>query len=270
MQNLSTNSYPIYVVDAFTNKLFGGNPAAVCPLKKWLPTSVMQQLAAENNLSETAFFVERSDGNFDIRWFTPEVEIDLAGHPTLATAFVIFQYLNYTKSVIEFHSQSGILLVEKKDHLLEMNFPARMPETCAIPENLLNGFNIKPKAVLRSRDYFLVYENEEQIQQLTADFNYLNQVETLGIIVTAKGNSVDFVSRFYVPNSVIGEDPVTGSAHATLIPYWATQLQKNNLTAKQLSKRGGDLWCGFTGDRVTIAGECILYSTGNYFLADGY
>jgi len=268
MQNLNTHSYPIYVVDAFTNTLFGGNPAAVCPLETWLPTSVMQQLAAENNLSETAFFVPRNDCNFDIRWFTPEVEIDLAGHPTLATAFVIFNYLNYSKSIIEFHSQSGVLLVEKKEHLLEMNFPARMPVACSVPENLLKGFSIQPKEVLRSRDYFLVYENEAQINELKADFTFLNQVETLGIIVTAKGDTVDFVSRFFVPNSVIGEDPVTGSAHATLIPYWATQLQKNSLTAVQLSQRKGHLWCGFMGDRVTIAGECVLYSKGEYFLVE--
>jgi PhzF family phenazine biosynthesis protein len=266
MQNLNTISYPIYVVDAFTNTLFGGNPAAVCPLETWLPTSVMQQLAAENNLSETAFFVPRTDGNFDIRWFTPEVEIDLAGHPTLATAFVIFNYLSYLKPIIEFHSQSGILLVEQKEHLFEMNFPARMPLNCTVPENLLKGFSIEPKTILKSRDYFLVYENEAQITELKADFTFLNQVETLGIIVTAQGDTVDFVSRFFVPNSVIGEDPVTGSAHATLIPYWATQLQKNSLTAVQLSQRKGHLWCGFMGDRVTIAGECVLYSKGEYFL----
>lgn len=266
MQNHNHQSLPIYVVDAFTNKLFGGNPAAVCPLEKWLPTSVMQQLAAENNLSETAFFVPREDGDFDIRWFTPEVEIDLAGHPTLATAFIIFSQLNYNSNIIQFHSQSGVLIVEKKDEIMMMNFPARMPIECAIPNNLIEGFNIQPTQILKSRDYFLVYENEEQINNLVANFSALNKVDTLGIIVTAKGNEVDFVSRFFVPNSVIGEDPVTGSAHATLIPYWATELQKTELKAMQLSKRKGTLWCSHKGDRVTIAGECVLYSKGNYYL----
>lgn len=265
MQNSNTISLPIYVVDAFTNTLFGGNPAAVCPLDTWLSTETMQQLAAENNLSETAFFVQRSDGDFDIRWFTPELEIDLAGHPTLATAFVIFNELGYTNSIINFHCQSGKLVVEKKGDLMEMNFPARMPVACEVPENLLKGFNIHPKEVLRSRDYFLVYETEEDVKNAVADFTLLNQVETLGIIITAKGNEADFVSRFFVPNSVIGEDPVTGSAHATLIPYWANKLQKNELKAVQLSKRKGDLWCGFHGERVTIAGTCVLYSKGTYF-----
>jgi PhzF family phenazine biosynthesis protein len=267
MQNPSVNALPIYVVDAFTNHLFGGNPAAVCPLQNWLSTELMQQFAAENNLSETAFFIQRTDGDFDIRWFTPEVEIDLAGHPTLATAFIIFNYLNYNKNIIHFHCLSGKLVVEKKGDLLEMNFPARMPIACAIPENLIEGFNIKPKEVLRSRDYVLVYETQAEVEQIIADFNYLNKVETLGIIVTAKGNDVDFVSRFFVPNSVIGEDPVTGSAHATLIPYWSNQLQKNELKAIQISKRKGNLWCGFHGARVTIAGECVLYSKGEYFVA---
>lgn len=266
MQNHNQQSLPIYVVDAFTNKLFGGNPAAVCPLEKWLPTSVMQQLSAENNLSETAFFVQREDGSFDIRWFTPEVEIDLAGHPTLATAFVIFTQLNHSSTTIQFHSQSGVLIVENKGSIFEMNFPARMPIECSIPNNLIEGFNIKPTKVLKSRDYFLVYEDEQQIKDLVPNFHLLNQVNTLGIIATAKGTEVDFVSRFFVPNSVIGEDPVTGSAHATLIPYWATALKKRELKATQLSKRKGTLWCRHKEDRVTIAGECVLYSKGNYYL----
>lgn len=266
MQNHYNKPLPIYVVDAFTTHLFGGNPAAVCPLQEWLPTEMMQQLAAENNLSETAFFVPRTDGAFDIRWFTPELEIDLAGHPTLATSFVIFNELNYTNSSITFHCKSGELTVQKKDDLLEMNFPARMPEACTIPEHLLEGFSIAPKKVLRSRDYFLVYETQEEIEQLEANFFYLNKVETLGIIVTAKGNEADFVSRFFVPNSVIGEDPVTGSAHATLIPYWAVELNKQKLKAVQLSKRRGDVWCEHLGSRVTIAGNCVLYSKGEYFV----
>lgn len=258
--------YPIYTVDAFTDHVFGGNPAAVCPLETWLPTETMQQLANENNLSETAFFVRREDGGFDIRWFTPELEIDLAGHPTLATAYVIFNELGYTHDTIRFHSRSGELTVVNKIGLLEMNFPARMPTECPVPEELLKGFNIAPAKVLRSRDYFLVYDSEDDVQNAIPDFTQLNKLDTLGIIITAKGNTTDFVSRFFVPNSVIGEDPVTGSAHATLIPYWANQLSKTSLTALQLSKRKGHLWCGMLGDRVTIAGKAVLYMKGEFFL----
>jgi PhzF family phenazine biosynthesis protein len=258
--------YPIYTVDAFTDHVFGGNPAAVCPLKEWLPTETMQQLASENNLSETAFFVQKEDGSYDIRWFTPELEIDLAGHPTLATAFVIFNELGHSSDTISFHCKSGKLTVIKKGDLLEMNFPARMPVACTPPDDLLKGFSIAPQKVLRSRDYFLVYNTQEEVEKVIADFTYLNKVETLGFIITAKGNEVDFVSRFFVPNSVIGEDPVTGSAHATLIPYWAQELGKTEMTAVQLSKRKGDLWCGFHGERVTISGKAVLYMKGEYFL----
>lgn len=257
---------PIYTVDAFTDHLFGGNPAAVCPLTEWLPTHTMQQLANENNLSETAFFVQETDGSFTIRWFTPELEIDLAGHPTLATAYVIFNELAFQSDVIKFHCKSGMLTVKRNNQLLEMNFPSRMPEPCEVPDLLLKGLNIAPTKVLRSRDYFLVYDSEEAVKQLTVDFSYLNQVETLGFIATAKGNEADFVSRFFVPNSVIGEDPVTGSAHATLIPYWSRELNKTELKAVQLSARRGHLWCGFQGDRVTIAGHAVLYMKGTYYL----
>lgn len=258
--------YPIYTVDAFTNTLFGGNPAACCPLDHFLPTDTMQRLANENNLSETAFFVKRTDGAFDLRWFTPEVEMDLAGHPTLATAFVIFSILGHDSDTIEFHTRSGVLTVVKKDDWLEMNFPARMPVATEAPAALLKGFNIAPQQVLKSRDYFLVFENEEQIKQLTPDYQHLNQVDTLGIIVTAPGTNSDFVSRFFVPNSAIGEDPVTGSAHATLIPYWAKRLDKTSLSAIQLSKRKGHLQCASLGDRVTIAGQAVLYMKGEYFI----
>jgi PhzF family phenazine biosynthesis protein len=260
-------TYPIYTVDAFTDHVFGGNPAAVCPLTAWLPTATMQQLANENNLSETAFFVQRPDGDYDIRWFTPELEIDLAGHPTLATAYVLFHELGYSQDTIRFHSKSGLLTVTKNGDLMEMNFPARMPVACEIPAHLLEGFSIQPKQVLRSRDYFLIYESQEEIEKVIPDFVQLNQVETLGIIITAKGDTADFVSRFFVPNSVIGEDPVTGSAHATLIPYWAKTLDKTAMKAEQLSKRRGDLWCGIQGDRVTIAGKAVLYMKGAYQIA---
>ncbi len=258
--------YPIYTVDAFTEKVFGGNPAACCPLKEFLPIETMQQLANENNLSETAFFVKRADGTYDLRWFTPEVEMDLAGHPTLATAFVIFTILGHETDTIHFHTRSGLLTVVQKGEWLEMNFPARMPVSCEVPDELIKGFNITPQAVLKSRDYFLVYRNQEEIEKLVPDYTHLNKVDTLGIIVTAKGDRSDFVSRFFVPNSAIGEDPVTGSAHATLIPYWASQLGKNQLQAIQLSKRKGHLSCEYLGERVTIAGKAVLYMKGEYFV----
>jgi len=259
-------SYPIYTVDAFTDKVFGGNPAACCPLQEFLPIELMQKLANENNLSETAFFVKNGDGSYNLKWFTPEVEMDLAGHPTLATAFVIFNELGHESDTIQFHTNSGILTVIKKSNLFEMNFPARMPIACTAPDDLLKGFNIQPAQVLQSRDYFLVYNSQEEIENVVPNYNFLNKVDTLGIIITAIGNASDFVCRFLVPNSVIGEDPVTGSAHATLIPYWAKELNKTDMTSIQLSKRKGHLWCGSRGDRVTISGKAVLYMKGEYFL----
>jgi PhzF family phenazine biosynthesis protein len=259
-------SFTIYQVDAFTDHLFGGNPAAVCPLSEWLPTATMQQLANENNLSETAFFVQEGE-HFHIRWFTPEVEIDLAGHPTLATAFVIFNELNYEKDSIHFTYKGGNLFVHKKGDLLEMDFPSRMPKEHPHHEiALIEGINIQPVEVLKSRDFVLVYKTEEEVLKFKPDFEWLNKLNTLGIIVTAPGKVYDFVSRFFVPNSVIGEDPVTGSAHATLIPYWSKVLHKKELVAKQISKRGGILWCEDKGDRIKIAGKAVLYMKGEYFI----
>ncbi len=255
----------IFQVDAFTSKLFGGNPAAVCPLETWQSDETMQKLAAENNLSETAFFVKEGDG-YHLRWFTPEFEIDLCGHATLATAFVLFNYLNYTGKVIKFRTESGVLEVTKKDDLIELDFPSRVPQPCEAPEGLLKGLNIQPAKVLKSRDYFLVYEDEALIKQIIPDFKYLNQLDVVGIIVTAASSEVDFVSRFFVPNSVIGEDPVTGSAHCNLIPYWSKELNKTTLTAKQLSARGGELFCEDKGERVTMAGNAVLYLKGEYYL----
>ncbi|MEO7530783.1 MAG: PhzF family phenazine biosynthesis isomerase, partial [Sediminibacterium sp.] len=176
--------YPIYTVDAFTDHVFGGNPAAVCPLNEWLPAETMQQLANENNLSETAFFVKREDGSYDIRWFTPELEIDLAGHPTLATAHIIFNELGHDTATINFHCKSGQLTVVQNDGLLQMNFPSRMPVACSVPDELLKGVSTPPAKVLRSRDYFLVYDTQEEIENLVVDFTHLNKVETLGFIVT--------------------------------------------------------------------------------------
>lgn len=257
--------FTIFQVDAFTSRLFGGNPAAVCPLETWLEDETMQKLAAENNLSETAFFVKEED-SYHLRWFTPEFEIDLCGHATLASAFVLFNCLNYTQEVIRFTTKSGILEVRKKGDLIELNFPSRVPEECEAPNVLLKGFNLLPSKVLKSRDYFLVYENEALITQIVPDFKYLNQLDTIGVIVTAASKEIDFVSRFFVPNSVIGEDPVTGSAHCNLIPYWAKELNKTTLSAKQLSAREGELFCEYKGDRVTMAGNAVLYLKGEIYL----
>lgn len=256
---------PIYHVDAFTDQLFGGNPAAVCPLEEWLSDETMQKLAAENNLSETAFFVKENEGYY-IRWFTPEYEIDLCGHATLASAFVIFYFLQHPTDTIRFNCKSGLLEVKKKGELIELNFPSRVPIECEAPEDLLKGVHIAPSKVLKSRDYFLVYESETHVRSIVPDFSHLNKVDTIGVIVTAKGDDVDFVSRFFVPNSVIGEDPVTGSSHCNLIPYWSEELNKTELTAKQLSARQGVLYCSLQGDRVTMAGNAILYMKGEYYL----
>lgn len=260
-----SKSFIIYQIDAFTSTLFGGNPAAVCPLETWLPDEKMQKLAAENNLSETAFFVKENE-DYHLRWFTPEFEIDLCGHATLATAFVLFNQLNYSSEAIKFHTKSGLLEVRKKGDLIELNFPSRMPQPCDAPENLLKGVSFPPSKVLKSRDYFLVYDDETVITQIVPDFTYLNQLDTVGVIVTAASEEVDFVSRFFVPNSVIGEDPVTGSAHCNLIPFWAKELNKTSLVAKQLSARQGELFCEDKGDRVTIAGNAVLYLKGEYYL----
>lgn len=257
----------IYQVDAFTNKLFGGNPAAVCPLQEWLDDELMQKLAAENNLSETAFFVPTGEDEFYIRWFTPEFEIDLCGHATLASAYVIFHELNYAGDTIKFQCKSGLLEVKHRGGLIELNFPSRPPQPInEIPEALLKGVNVAPTQVLKSRDYFLVYQSEEDVRNIVPDFKYLNQVDAIGVIVTAPGNDVDFVSRFFVPNSVIGEDPVTGSAHCNLIPYWSKRLDKTVLTAKQVSAREGTLYCEHLNDRVAMAGEAVLYLKGEYYL----
>ncbi|MFA6597055.1 MAG: PhzF family phenazine biosynthesis protein [Ignavibacteriaceae bacterium] len=252
---------PIYQVDAFTSKLFGGNPAAVCPLESWLEESVMQFIAAENNLAETAFFVKK-ENYYELRWFTPEAEVDLCGHATLASAFVIFNVLKSEREKITFQTQSGKLEVTKKNELLIMNFPSRKPVETEIPDGLIEALGKKPKEVLQSRDLLLVYETEEEILSLQPDFTLLKKIDCFGYIVTAKGDEVDFVSRFFAPKEGINEDPVTGSSHSTLIPFWAERLGKNELLAGQISKRGGELFCKLLGDRVEIAGNAVLYLTG--------
>lgn len=257
---------PIYQVDAFTDHIFGGNPAAVCPLKEWLTKNEMQTIAMENNLSETAFFVPKDD-YFEIRWFTPKVEINLAGHPTLATAWVIFNELNYTKEIIKFVSPlSGELLVEKKDDLITMDFPSDKPEPIEVPANLIEALGIEPTEVLNARDLLVVYENQSVIERIKPDFGILEKLDTFGIIVTAPSDNCDFVSRFFAPRAGINEDPVTGSAHTILIPYWAEKLKKDKLSAIQISERKGILDCEYHDNRVKIAGKAKLFMKGEIYI----
>jgi len=251
----------IYQVDAFTNNLFQGNPAAVCPLNEWLEDFLLQSIAAENNLSETAFFVYHKK-EFELRWFTPTIEVDLCGHATLATAHIIFNFFNTSLFSVSFKTVSGILTVKRQGSLLSMDFPARKAKSCAIPDALIQGLKVPPSEVLQSRDYLVVYNNEEQIKTIEPDFERLKELEITGIIITAPGNSADFVSRFFAPKLGIPEDPVTGSAHCTLVPYWSERLNKKKLHAFQLSKRGGELFCEDLGERIKIAGKAVTYLKG--------
>jgi PhzF family phenazine biosynthesis protein len=255
---------PIFQVDAFTDKVFGGNPAAVCPLKNWLPDEVLQRIALENSVAETAFFIPLNDG-FEIRWFTPEIEMDLCGHATLATAHVLAKHLGYSLPFINFQSKAGELVVTVENELLSLNFPSRKPEPSDIPQIILDAVLLKPEEVLKSRDYVLVFESEETIRRMKPDQGILNQIniDPGGIIVTAPGNEVDFVSRFFTPQASIFEDPVTGSAHCSLIPYWSERLGKESMLALQVSPRVGKLFCKNLGERVLISGEAVAYLEGS-------
>lgn len=256
---------PLYQVDAFTNRLFRGNPAAVCPLEEWLEDQQMQAIAAENNLAETAFLVSRDD-HYDLRWFTPVTEVDLCGHATLASAYMVFQSLNTSLTRVEFSTKSGMLTVEREDSLLSMNFPSRPASSCDISDDLVQALGAQPAEVLLSQNYLVVYESEEVIRSLRPDMSRLLTIDCFGFIVTARGNDVDFVSRFFAPKAGIPEDPVTGSAHCTLVPYWAEKLSKTKLHALQLSQREGELFCENLGDRVKISGHAVIYSEGFIYL----
>ena len=256
----------IYQVDAFADKLFGGNPAAVCPLDAWLPDDLLLNIAMENNLAETAYYVKEKEG-YRIRWFTPTVEVDLCGHATLATAAVLFTHEGYQGTQLTFNSRSGPLTVTKDGDFLTLNFPADTFSEVALFPELINPFNIKPiKAFKGKTDYMLIFENENQVRKLTPDFRKLGTISARGVITTAKGDQVDFVSRFFGPQSGIDEDPVTGSAHTTLIPYWAKVLGKTEMNAVQCSARGGKLKCKMKGDRVEIGGQAKLFLTGTIFI----
>ena len=252
---------PFHQIDAFATQVFAGNPAGVCLLDEWLPDNTMQSIAAENNLSETAFLVQRKD-LYDLRWFTPEVEIDLCGHATLASGHAIFEFRDRGARRVEFRSKNGRLSVERKEDLLFLDFPARKPVPCHVPEDLAAILGAAPTQVLASRDLMAVFDDENAVRTLNPDLERVTKLDTFALIVTAPGRNSDFVSRFFAPGAGIPEDPVTGSAHRTLIPYWAERLGKKELHAFQLSRRGGELFCRDRGERVSIGGRCVTYLSG--------
>ena len=257
----------IYQVDAFTSEIFSGNPAAVCPLNEWLPDHVMQSIAAENNLSETAFFT-RENSEFLIRWFTPTIEIDLCGHATLASAHVLYSELELKEENVEFHTKTGDLLkVTRDNEIISMDFPSHVSKQydCDLNE-IGEALGAKPIAFESATYGLAIFENERDILNLNPNFQAIKKLEHDGIIVTAPGDDVDFVSRFFGPKLGIPEDPVTGGAHCSLIPYWSKRLAKKNLIARQLSKRGGELYCAHRGDRVQIGGRAITYLRGELLI----
>jgi PhzF family phenazine biosynthesis protein len=255
---------PIFQIDAFTEKVFRGNPACVCPLERWPRDLLMQAIAAENNVPETAFFLGQN-GRYKLRWFTPLQEVDLCGHATLAAAWVVFNVMEKKSEHVTFTSKSGPLRVSRtRKDVYALDFPARPGERIDPPAELVGALGIEPKEVWAARDYMAVYETEEQVRALRPDIGRLRAMkdDKLGVIVTAPGEKSDFVSRFFAPKAGIPEDPVTGSAHCTLIPYWAERLGKDQLYALQVSRRQGELFCMPRGERVAIAGRCVLYMKG--------
>ncbi len=256
---------PFYQVDAFTSKVFRGNPAGVCPLSAWLPDEVMQSIAAENNLSETAFFVPEP-GGFALRWFTPVTEIDLCGHATLASAHVLFEHLGFVGETIRFSSQSGPLFVTREQGLITLDFPTWDPVPRDIPEALTLALGVRPVELYANRDFLALLPSPQHVLDLKPDLELLSTLDGLCIIVTAQGREYDFISRVFVPREGIPEDPVTGSAHCSLIPYWAARLGKKKLRAYQASSRGGELFCELRGERVAIAGQAALYLKGTIFI----
>jgi predicted PhzF superfamily epimerase YddE/YHI9 len=252
---------PYYHIDAFTSDLFGGNPAGVCTLQEWLPDRALQQIAAENRHSETAFTIPQG-ADYALRWFTPSLEVDLCGHATLAAAYVHFTYGGHAAPAIRFHSPSGLLTVAREGDRLVLDFPSRPGTPCSVPEALVRGLGQRPLEVLKQRDYLAVLPSQADVANLQPDVAALGELDVLGIIATALGDDVDFVSRFFAPRAGIAEDPVTGSSHCTLIPYWSRRLGKRTLHALQLSARGGELFCEDAGDRVRIGGRAVTYLRG--------
>lgn len=259
---------PIYQVDAFTEKVFGGNPAAVIPLEGWIEADLMQKIAMENNLSETAFIVKTDEG-YHIRWFTPGYEIDLCGHATLASAYVIKNFLEPPIQEINFTTEkAGPLRTLVKEGVYTLDFPSRMPVATEVPDGLLESLGVTAVVeVLRSRDYFVVLPNEEAVRNVEPDYMLMEKLDTVGVIVTAKGHEADAVSRCFYPGAGIPEDPVTGSAHCNIVPYWSAKLGKTRLQCHQLSARGGELDCELDGDRVLMSGKCVLFLEGHITIA---
>lgn len=262
---MTARKIPMYQVDAFASKVFSGNPAAICPLEQWLPDAQMQAIAAENNLAETAFFV-RSGKVYKLRWFTPAVEVDLCGHATLASAFVILNDINPGEPSVAFETKSGTLTVTRDGDLYSLDFPSRPPEQCEVYPGLIPALGGKPEQVLAARDYLAVYSSEEELRALKPDMQALMNIDRFAVIATAPGRESDFVSRFFAPAKGVPEDPVTGSAHCTLIPYWSKRLGKRQLHALQVSPRGGELWCEDRGERVSISGKAVRFFEGTIFL----
>jgi PhzF family phenazine biosynthesis protein len=263
---MSAQRIPMYQVDAFAGQVFSGNPAAICPLETWLPDAQMQAIAAENNLSETAFFV-RNGAGYKLRWFTPLVEVDLCGHATLASAFVILNDLAPGERSVSFDTKSGVLTVTRDGDLYSLDFPARPPEPCNnVYAGLIPALGGQPETVLAAEDYLVVYGSEDELRALRPDMSALMNIDRFAVIATAPGREADFVSRFFAPAKGVPEDPVTGRAHCTLIPYWSNRLGKQKLHAYQVSARGGELWCQDRGARVTISGKAARFFEGMIFL----
>lgn len=259
---------PYFEVAAFTENPFGGNPAGVCALPYWLEDATLQNIAAENKLAETAFFVAAGSG-CELRWFTPEMEIELCGHATLASAFVLFFELGFGGNLVRFHSRaSGILTVTRDEENLTLDFPSRPAASCPVPDTLVRGLGRQPVELLRARDYLAVFASESEVRSLQPDFSLLKTQEAFGVIATAPGSDCDFVSRFFVPKAGVAEDPVTGSSHCTLVPYWSQRLNQTTLFARQVSRRGGELFCRQAGERVLIGGKAVLYLRGEIELKE--
>ena len=254
---------PIYQIDAFASALFRGNPAAVCPLEAWLPDATLQAIAAENNLAETAFYLPAGSGRYRIRWFTPEVEVDLCGHATVATAAAILEIRKETDARrLVFDSRGGELAVDFEDGMYYLDFPSRPPNRIALPAGLSEALGAKPVEVRASRDWVCIFETERQVLALRPQWHLFDKLEVFAAIATAPGSDCDFVSRFFAPKQGIPEDPVTGSAHTELIPYWSERLGKKKMFARQVSHRGGELWCEDRGERVRIGGRAVPYLEG--------
>jgi len=254
---------PIFQLDAFTDKPFGGNPAAVCPLQEWLPDDVMQSIALENNVSDTAFYVPEGDG-FLLRWFTPKIEVDLCGHATLATAWLILNELEPDRASVAFETRSGTLTVSRDGDLLAMDFPVMVAEERPAPAGLAEAIGIEPVKFLKAVMNMAVLENEAVVRAVNPDFGYIKNMDGMGLIITALGDQSDCALRYFAPHAGIDEDPVTGSAHCTIVPYWSGVLGKAQIHARQVSARSGDLYCLLEGDRVVLTGKARTVIKGTF------